>query len=340
MKCSLRVYLTTTSSNDVAVSDTCYQELAKDRSGPRLVELIQKSFNNAVVITSVLPDERDLIQRELRKWIDRDDVRVIITTGGTGFAPRDVTPEATKPLLDKDCPQLTLAIALASLQKTKFAALSRGLCGISGNTLILNFPGSEKAVAECFEVVREILPHAVNLICDNVPLVQRTHTEIQSTNPTQTIIKPLQRDHVCPHKTGAGNDVDRNSPFPMLPVEVALNTILSVVQQNKSIVQKLIEMGSPINIPPFRASIKDGYAMKSTGFSGTKRVIDCIAAGDKVNTSQFAVSHLKPTPNWYDKNKVYCRCISELGVGNGNLTVLTCLHMNFLADKPTSAAGG
>lgn len=267
------------------VSDTCYQEPAKDRSGPRLVELINDAFGNVVVISSVLPDERDLIQRELRKWIDRVDVRVIITTGGTGFAPRDVTPEATKPLFDKDCPQLTLAIALASLQKTKFAALSRGLCGISGNTLILNFPGSVKAVVECFAVVRDLLPHALNLISDNVPLVRRTHSEMQSdtTSPKLPPVIPLQRDHVCPHKTGAGNDVDRNSPFPMLPVELALSTILGVVKQNKITAHRLEDMGSPVNIPPFRASIKDGYAMKSTGFSGTKRVIDCIAAGDKVN---------------------------------------------------------
>lgn len=249
------------------------------------MELINETFDNVVVIASVLPDERDLIQRELRKWIDRDDVRVIITTGGTGFAPRDVTPEATKPLLDKDCPQLTLAIALASLQKTKFAALSRGLCGISGNTLILNFPGSVKAVTECFNVVHGLLPHALHLISDNVPLVTRTHSEMQSdrASPEMPPLVPLQRDHVCPHKTGAGDDVDRNSPFPMMPVELALSTILDVVKQNKSIVHMLVNMGSPINIPPFRASIKDGYAMKSTGFSGTKRVIDCIAAGDKVN---------------------------------------------------------
>ncbi|KAH8397741.1 hypothetical protein KR222_000031, partial [Zaprionus bogoriensis] len=270
-----------TNYSDLAVSDTCYQDPAKDRSGPRLVELIHEAFDNALVIASVLPDERDLIQRELRKWIDRDDVRVIMTTGGTGFAPRDVTPEATKPLLDKDCPQLALAIALTSLQKTKFAALSRGVCGIAGNTLILNFPGSVKAVAECFEAVRELLPHALHLIGDNVPLVQRTHTEMQSTNPSKAT--PLQRDHVCPHKTGAGDDNDRNSPFPMLPVEQALDTILGVVTPNRSMVQRLVEMGAQVNIPPFRASIKDGYAMKSTGFSGTKRVLDCIAAGDKIN---------------------------------------------------------
>ncbi|XP_060663074.1 molybdenum cofactor synthesis protein cinnamon [Drosophila nasuta] len=264
----------------LTISDSCYEEPAKDRSGPRLVTLIGESFDNADVIASVLPDERDLIQRELRKWIDRGDVHIILTTGGTGFAPRDVTPEATRPLIDRECNQLTLAIAMASLQKTKFAALSRGICGIAGNTLILNFPGSEKAVIECFEVVRDLLPHAVHLMRNNLRLVQRTHAALQQTN------QPEQRQHhrhVCPHKTGAGNDTDRNSPYPMLPVQQALDTILSIVQRlNYKDVQQLEALVSPVNIPPFRASIKDGYAMKSTGFSGTKRVLGCIAAGDKI----------------------------------------------------------
>ncbi|EDW06598.1 molybdenum cofactor synthesis protein cinnamon [Drosophila mojavensis] len=268
----------------LTISDTCYHEPAKDRSGPRLMALIAESFDNSQVIAAVLPDERDLIQRELRKWIDRDDVRVIITTGGTGFAPRDVTPEATKPLLDKDCNQLTLAIALTSLKKTKFAALSRGVCGIAGNTLVLNFPGSEKAVVECFEAVRELLPHALHLIGNNVALVARTHAEVQGTAQSEAAVpSPVKRDHVCPHKTGAGDDIDRNSPFPMVPVHQALDTILSVVQRSNASKQQMDQLRSPVNIPPFRASIKDGYAMKSTGFSGTKRVVDCIAAGDKVN---------------------------------------------------------
>ncbi|XP_068159007.1 molybdenum cofactor synthesis protein cinnamon [Drosophila tropicalis] len=266
----------------LTISDTCFQEPSKDRSGPRLVNLIHRDFQNSSIITSCLPDERDLIQRELRKWIDRQDVRVIITTGGTGFAPRDVTPDATKPLLDKDCPQLTMAIALASLQKTKFAALSRGVCGIANNTLILNFPGSEKAVVECFETVSDLLPHALHLMGDEVALVRRTHAEIQGTDQAVKVdSSPALRGHVCPHKTGAGNDHDRNSPFPMLPVDEALSIIFNVVQRSTELDKLVNELSSPVNIPPFRASIKDGYAMKSTGFSGTKRVLGCIAAGDK-----------------------------------------------------------
>lgn len=263
----------------LTISDTCCQEPAKDKSGPRLKQLIAESFTNAQVIGSIVPDEKAHIQRVLREWIDRKELRVILTTGGTGFAPRDVTPEATRPLLEKECPQLSLVITLESLKKTQFAALSRGLCGIAGNTLILNFPGSEKAVKECFETVRELLPHALHLIGDEVSLVRKTHAEVQGSAP---------RGHICPHKTGAGSDSDRNSPFPMLPVQEVLSIIFDTVQRTSSLDKILWQLNSPVNIPPFRASIKDGYAMKSTGFSGSKRVLGCIAAGDAPNSSPLA----------------------------------------------------
>lgn len=263
----------------LTISDTCCQEPAKDKSGPRLKQLIAESFTNAQVIGSIVPDEKAHIQRVLREWIDRKELRVILTTGGTGFAPRDVTPEATRPLLEKECPQLSLVITLESLKKTQFAALSRGLCGIAGNTLILNFPGSEKAVKECFETVRELLPHALHLIGDEVSLVRKTHAEVQGSAP---------RVHICPHKTGAGSDSDRNSPFPMLPVQEVLSIIFDTVQRTSSLDKILWQLNSPVNIPPFRASIKDGYAMKSTGFSGSKRVLGCIAAGDAPNSAPLA----------------------------------------------------
>ncbi|XP_052857578.1 molybdenum cofactor synthesis protein cinnamon [Drosophila gunungcola] len=261
----------------LTISDTCSKDKAQDKSGPKLRDLVHESFANARVKENIVPDDKDLIQGQLRRWIDDEDLRVILTTGGTGFAPRDVTPEATKPLLDKECPQLSLVITLESLKKTRFAALSRGFCGIAGNTLILNFPGSVKAVTECFETVRDLLPHALHLIGDEVSLVRKTHAEVQESAPNR---------HICPHKTGAGTDSDRNSPFPMLPVQEVLSLIFDTVRRTN--LDLLWELNSPVNIPPFRASIKDGYAMKSTGFSGSKRVLGCIAAGDAPNSSPLA----------------------------------------------------
>ncbi|XP_017114133.1 molybdenum cofactor synthesis protein cinnamon [Drosophila elegans] len=261
----------------LTISDTCSKDKTQDKSGPKLRDLVHESFANARVKENIVPDDKELIQGQLRRWIDDEDLRVILTTGGTGFAPRDVTPEATKPLLDKECPQLSLVITLESLKKTRFAALSRGLCGIAGNTLILNFPGSVKAVTECFETVRDLLPHALHLIGDEVSLVRKTHAEVQGSAPNR---------HICPHKTGAGTDSDRNSPFPMLPVQEVLSLIFGTVKRTN--LDHLWQLNSPVNIPPFRASIKDGYAMKSTGFSGSKRVLGCIAAGDAPNSSPLA----------------------------------------------------
>ncbi|XP_037935579.1 molybdenum cofactor synthesis protein cinnamon [Teleopsis dalmanni] len=270
----------------ITISDTCAEDASKDKSGPRLVSLIKNSFQNAEITTNILPDEYELIQKELKYLAHKrkPSVSFIITTGGTGFGVRDVTPEATRPILDKECNFLTIAIAMNSLQKTKFAALSRGLCGIAQDTLILNFPGSEKAVVECFEAVQDILPHALHLIRNDLTLVKSLHAEIQNTNSSHAsaMDAPI---HICPHKTGTGDANDRNSPYAMTPVTRALDVIYEAVQPKPEInIKKILDdFKAPVNVPPFRASIKDGYAMKSTGFSGTKKVLGCIAAGDKVN---------------------------------------------------------
>ncbi|XP_067636143.1 molybdenum cofactor synthesis protein cinnamon [Eurosta solidaginis] len=263
----------------LTISDTCSQDASKDRSGPRLATLISDAFQNANIGAAILPDEREHISAKLRELVAQKTPRVsvIITTGGTGFAPRDVTPEATKPLLDKECPQLAQYIAQVSLQKTKFAALSRGVCGIAGSTLILNFPGSEKAVTECFEAVSDLLPHALHLIADNLTVVRRIHTEMEAGGGAVPTI-----GHVCPHLTGKGDASDRNSPYPMIPVSEALKIIFKTVKQQRDVAQVLTDFVAPVDIPPFRASVKDGYAMKSSGFSGTKKVLGYISAGDEI----------------------------------------------------------
>lgn len=120
---------------------------------------------------------------------------------------RDVTPEATKHVIDREAPQLTNYMFMESLKKTKFAVLSRAVCGIRNQTLIINFPGSKKAVQECFEAIRDVIPHAVQLIRDEKSLVKQIHSNVQG----------LDVSHVCPHKTGTGEE-DRNSKYPMIEV--------------------------------------------------------------------------------------------------------------------------
>ncbi|XP_065365826.1 molybdenum cofactor synthesis protein cinnamon [Calliphora vicina] len=267
----------------ITVSDTCHQDATKDRSGPRLAQLIAENFENPHIIKHILPDEQDLITEKLKQLaLLEDKVACILTTGGTGFAPRDVTPEATKAVIDKECPQLSMALALHSLQKTKFAALSRGMCGIAGKTLILNFPGSEKAVVECFDYVKDLLPHALHLLNNDLALVKKAHEQIQNTHAAAA-----PDTHICPHKTGKGDANDRNSPFPMLPVTETLNIILQTIKPQTTLPQLLRDFKSPVDIPPFRASIKDGYAMKSSGFSGSKKVLGYIAAGDSLIETDF-----------------------------------------------------
>lgn len=201
----------------------------------------------------------------------------IFTTGGTGFAPRDVTPEATKAILTKEAPQLTLAMTLKSLEKTKFAVLSRATCGVRNRTLIVNFPGSKKAVDECFLAIVDVIPHLLQLLNDDIPKVKETHKKLQSEVSSENV-------HVCPHATGKGGD-DRNSPFPMIDVDEALRIILASIA-SKSNPKKQI---SRINIPPFRASIKDGYALKSVGGKGVKRVVGYVPAGNGIIRDNFNI---------------------------------------------------
>ncbi|XP_055545618.1 molybdenum cofactor synthesis protein cinnamon isoform X2 [Wyeomyia smithii] len=200
-----------------------------------------------------------------------------VITGGTGFAPRDVTPEATKAVITKDAPQLSMAMTLKSLEKTKFAVLSRAVCGIRDRTLIVNFPGSKKAVEECFLAIVNVIPHMLQLLTDDIPKVKEIHCKVQSGDVQS-------HSHICPHKTGTGGD-DRNSPFPLISVERALEIIYSSIS-SKTIPKKQI---SRVNIPPFRASIKDGYALKSVGGRGVKRVVGYVAAGHGIIRDNFNI---------------------------------------------------
>ena len=115
-----------------------------------------------------------MIAALLRHWADEEDLALVLTTGGTGFAPRDVTPEATRDVIEREAPGLVEAMRAASLQVTPHAMLSRAVAGIRGRTLIVNMPGSPKAVREQFEVILPALPHAVRLLRD-VPDENQRH---------------------------------------------------------------------------------------------------------------------------------------------------------------------
>ncbi len=146
----------------LTLSDAGARGEREDTSGPAIRERLA-GLGITVTKHIVQSDDPDGIERRLREWV-ADGVNVIITTGGTGFGPRDHTPEATRRVIERDAPGLAELLRMDGLQNTPFAALSRGLCGIAQSTLIINLPGSEKAVRENMDTLAPVLPHALQLI--------------------------------------------------------------------------------------------------------------------------------------------------------------------------------
>ena len=146
----------------LCVSDRCSQGICEDKSG-KLIEEIVSALGETAAYT-VVPDETDRISQAIIRMCDTDKVDVVLTTGGTGFAPRDVTPEATLAVLEKQTPGISEAIRQKSLEITPMAMLSRAVSGIRESTLIINLPGSPKAVKESLEIILPVLPHAVETL--------------------------------------------------------------------------------------------------------------------------------------------------------------------------------
>jgi molybdenum cofactor synthesis domain-containing protein len=128
----------------------------------------------SVAKQAILPDDESAIRAALTEWADSGDVDVILTTGGTGFAPRDITPEATRAVIERDAPGLAEAMRAESLKKTPHAMLSRAVAGIRGRTLIINLPGSPKGAVENLQVVLPVLNHAAQLLGDD-PDSEKSH---------------------------------------------------------------------------------------------------------------------------------------------------------------------
>jgi molybdenum cofactor synthesis domain-containing protein len=147
----------------ITVSDRCARGEQDDVSGRTLVDLLRDAGAN-IVAHEVLPDDLEPLTERLRALSDRGDINLIITTGGTGFGSRDNTPEATLHVIEREAPGLAEAIRADSLKHTPMAMISRGVCGIRNGTLIINLPGSPKAVRESFAVVTPVLNHAIALL--------------------------------------------------------------------------------------------------------------------------------------------------------------------------------
>ncbi len=147
----------------ITIRDGCYNKKRKDSSGRKLSQMLSQN-QWEVVSTHIVPDDLSLIQEKILDLSQDAQIDLVVTTGGTGLAPRDVTPEAIRPLLEKEIVGLAELMRLRGLEKTDFAALSRSLAGARNQTLILSLPGSPKGATESLQAVLPILPHAVDIL--------------------------------------------------------------------------------------------------------------------------------------------------------------------------------
>ncbi|XP_062378072.1 gephyrin a isoform X2 [Sardina pilchardus] len=177
----------------LTVSDSCYRNLAEDRSGINLKDLVHDPSLLGGIISAykIVPDEIDEIKETLVDWCDEKELNLILTTGGTGFAPRDVTPEATREVIEREAPGMALAMLMGSLNVTPLGMLSRPVCGIRGKTLIINLPGSKKGSQECFQFILPALPHAIDLLRDAVVRVKEVHDALEDLPSPPPPLSPL-----------------------------------------------------------------------------------------------------------------------------------------------------
>ncbi|KAF9335915.1 hypothetical protein BG006_010340 [Podila minutissima] len=245
--------MTTIRVGVLTVSDTASFDPVSDTSGPSLCRLVEAEPRYKVEITAIVPDDIKVIQKTVTHWCDDLDLHLVLTTGGTGFGVRDCTPEAVLPLLERQTPGISHLIFAKSIQITPFAALSRAISGIRGQTLVLTFPGSPKAVKENFEAVAKMLPHAIDLARGGTG--KKVHEKMQGVSRRL-----------------------RKSPYPLIAMDQALASVMDKIAPLPSTERPVNEalIGSVLDedvvaveaVPGYRAAILDGYAVIDTDGPG------------------------------------------------------------------------
>ncbi|XP_036981402.1 gephyrin a isoform X2 [Acanthopagrus latus] len=195
----------------LTVSDSCFKNLAEDRSGVNLKDLVHDPslLGGVIGAYKIVPDEIDEIKETLLEWCDELELNLILTTGGTGFAPRDVTPEATREVIEREAPGMALAMLMGSLNVTPLGMLSRPVCGIRGKTLIINLPGSKKGSQECFQFILPALPHAIDLLREATVGVKATHAALeQLPSPSPLLANTHTNTHSNMHTMERGTQCE------------------------------------------------------------------------------------------------------------------------------------
>ncbi|XP_017784378.1 PREDICTED: gephyrin [Nicrophorus vespilloides] len=269
----------------VTVSDSCSRGECHDKSGPKLLDLVEKYFPNSRTHADIVSDDQVAIETCLKYWSERSDI--IITTGGTGVSPRDVTPDATLAVIDREVPGISQTLLIKSLEVTDMAMLSRSVCGIRGKTLIVNFPGSAKAACECFDFVQTVFQHAVDLIHDKLGNVKKTHASLHQNQSVKVEVGVPKSKVFIPRSAHR----NRTSPYKMIEVEEAINLIRDSFRLDDK--YELVDLenawgailgenvSSVDSLPPFPASTKDGYAVIAADGAGVREVVNSVAAGDQ-----------------------------------------------------------
>eukprot|EP00063_Salmo_salar_P074786 XP_014049621.1 PREDICTED: gephyrin-like [Salmo salar] len=345
----------------LTVSDSCFRNLAEDRSGVNLKDLVHDPSLLGGIISSykIVPDEIDEIKETLVDWCDEKELNLILTTGGTGFAPRDVTPEATREVIEREAPGMALAMLMGSLQVTPLGMLSRPVCGIRGKTLIINLPGSKKgsqfvhyyskgvqceddedekmkdigaastedhhhthshhrhshshghnshitAAAIAAKIPDSIISRGVQVLPRDTASLSTTPSEsprAQATSRLSTASCPTPKvQSRCGSKENilraSHSAVDitkvarrhRMSPFPLTSMDKAFITVLEMTPVlGTEIINYRDGMGRVLaqdvyakdNLPPFPASVKDGYAVRAADGPGDRFIIGESQAGQQ-----------------------------------------------------------
>ncbi|KAI8142729.1 MoaB/Mog domain-containing protein [Fennellomyces sp. T-0311] len=295
----------------LTVSDTASLDATQDKSGPLIAELLTETEQYTIQQRAIVPDETRSIQHTIEHWADVVGLDLILITGGTGFAPRDQTPEAVTPLLDRLTPGVTHVLLASSLAVTPFAALSRPVTGIRKKTFIVTFPGSPKACKENLSAIIQILPHGLALLSDKKASAHakhyhgHTHRHKHKTGGHQCV----HHSDTHGHHEGRSVSLDapvtqraRTSPYPIIPVDQAEKMVADHAYLTETVTMPVSEelighvLAEDVKaveaVPGYRASIVDGYAVRASEGAGTFTVGSVSLATTANDAAPIPANHI------------------------------------------------